>query len=117
MSILALCETGQAELLSSEALIFETQRIPNVYRRENAFEILSLAKNVIEITAEIEDLARRVMKEGVKPLDALHLATATNASADYFCTCDSRLLKKGKNIEGLNINIVSPLELVEDIER
>jgi hypothetical protein len=50
LSVLALCETEQAELLSSEALIFETRRIPNVYRRGNAFEILSLAKKVIEIT-------------------------------------------------------------------
>ena len=57
------------------------------------------------------------MKDGVKPLDALHLATATNASADYFCTYDDKLLKIVKNIEELNINIVSPLELVEEIEK
>ena len=112
LAILALCESGEAELLSSEALMFEIQRIPNAHRRENAFGMLRLATEVIEITPDIESCARRMMKGGIKPLDALHLAAATKASADYFCTCDDRLINKGRDIEELEM-VVSPLELIE----
>ena len=28
------------------------------------------------------------MKEGIKPMDALHLASAIVANIDYFCTAD-----------------------------
>jgi predicted nucleic acid-binding protein len=31
---------------------------------------------------------------GIKPLDALHLASAESGKADYFCTCDDKIIKK-----------------------
>ncbi len=51
------------------------------------------------------------------PIDALHLAAAPQESTDFFCTSDDVLLKKAKEIEGLNISVVSPLELIEEIEK
>lgn len=117
LSVLALCETEQLELLSSEVLIFETNRIPNIVRRKNAFEILNLAKKVIMVNEDIENHAKRLTGKGIKPLDALHLASASHESADYFCTSDGKLLKKVKNLEGLNTIAVSPLELIEEVEK
>jgi len=50
-------------------------------------------------------------------LDSLHLASAEAAGADLFCTCDDRLLKKVKTIEGLKARAVSPLEAIGEIEQ
>jgi len=53
-----------------------------------------LAKKVIMVNDEIEGNAKYIIEESIKPLDALHLASASYESADYFCTSDKNLLKK-----------------------
>jgi hypothetical protein len=40
LGILALCEAGQLELISSDAPTFETAQIPHSIRREHALAIL-----------------------------------------------------------------------------
>ena len=49
-------------------------------------------------------------------MDALHLASASTSKADYFCTCDDKFLKKAKSFEGLNTKVVSPTELVMELD-
>lgn len=46
--------------------------------------------------------------------DALHLASAEAAEADFFCTCDDRFLKRAKEV-GPSTKVVSPLELIAEI--
>jgi predicted nucleic acid-binding protein len=59
---------------------------------------------LIGLTIEIEALA------------ALHLAFASASKADYFCTCDDKFLRKAKGFKGLNTKVVSPAELVMEID-
>lgn len=49
------------------------------------------------MTQELESLAKRLKASGMKPLDALHLASASISKADYFCTCDDKFLKKASH--------------------
>lgn len=114
--ILALCESHQVRLISSESLLFEIGRIPDQTRKEDSFTVLKLAKETVELTTEVEALARKLMASGLKPLDALHLASASTAKADYFCTCDDKLLKKAKTLNGLDARMVSPTELVMELD-
>jgi predicted nucleic acid-binding protein len=67
------------------------------------------------VTDEIEAHADALVKTGIKPLDALHLATASAAKADYFCTCDDQLLKKGKKLKNLQTKVVSSLEVIAEV--
>jgi predicted nucleic acid-binding protein len=60
--------------------------------------------------------AKSFIKIGIKPLDALHLASAEKGKADYFCTCDDKFLKKAKRIPGLAVKVMSPIELIEEIK-
>lgn len=115
LTILRLVEAGHLAMLSSEALEFETDRIPDQYRKAQMTEMLKLATKVIQLNDEIEALADNLIQAGIKPLDALHLASASLANTDYFCTCDDRLLKKVKNLKTLLTKIVSPLELVAEV--
>lgn len=116
LSILALCESDKLKLISSESLLFEIGRIPDQTRKEDALAILELAGETIELTARVEALSRRLMASGLKPLDALHLASASTARADYFCTCDDKLLRKAKTLDGLDTMVVSPIELVMELD-
>lgn len=114
--ILALCESGQLDLISSDALIFEIDHIPDHERETDVLAILTIAKVTLNLTPKIEKLARNLEKSGLKTLDALHLAFAFDSKVDYFCTCDDKLLKKASNLSGLNTRVVSPTELVMELE-
>jgi predicted nucleic acid-binding protein len=114
--ILALCESGRLNLISSDALLFEISRIPDQDRRDDALAILKIAKETIELTTELESLAGRLEASGLKPLDALHLAFASALKADYFCTCDDKFLKKAQSFDKLNTRVVSPTELVMELD-
>ena len=115
LTILRLVESGRLELLSSEVLRFEIDRIPNQYRKVRATEMLKLATHVIELNVEIEAQADSFVNTGVKPLDALHLASASWAKADYFCTCDDKLLNKRSILQSLETEVVSPLQLIAEV--
>lgn len=117
LGILTLLESGRVELVSSEALLFEIDRNPNMTRQEYALEVLSKAKTFVILTERVEKRARKFDALGIKPLDALHLASAEEAQADYFCTCDGRLLKRARAISGLRMRVVSPVELIKELER
>jgi predicted nucleic acid-binding protein len=114
--ILALCESDHLILISSDALLFEIDRIPDQDRKDDALAILKIAKETVELTPEFEALARKLGTAGLKPLDALHLAFASTSKVDYFCTCDDNILKKAKKFKALNIKVVTPTELVMELE-
>jgi hypothetical protein len=44
------------------------------------------------------------------------LAFASDAKVDYFCTCDDKFLKKARRIEGLYTKVISPTELVMELD-
>lgn len=114
--VLALCESDHLMLISSEALLLEIDQIPDQIRKEDAMEILNLAKKTVELTPEIETLARNFEAYGIKTLDALHLASASFSRVDYFCTCDDQFLRKARRLGNLNTKVVSPTELVMELD-
>jgi predicted nucleic acid-binding protein len=108
---------GTIELVSSEVLLFEVDRVSNSVRQEYALEVLSKARTHVRLNERVEKRAARFVALGIKPLDALHMASAEEAKADYFCTCDDRLLKKAKAVADLRTRVVSPIELIEELEQ
>jgi len=117
LGILTLLESGRIVLVSSEALLFEIDRTPNSVRQVYALEVLSKARRPVKLDERIEKRAAGLVRLGIKPLDALHLASAEEAHADCFCTCDDKLLKKAQTIARLRTRVVSPVELIEELER
>ena len=115
LTVLRMAESGRLELLSSEVLAFELDRIPDQYRKLQAAKMLELAVRVIELNDEIEAQADGFIRAGVRPIDALHLGCASWAKADYFCTCDDRLLKTSNKLKTLATEVVSPLRLAAEV--
>ena len=115
LGVLMLCEAGQVELMMSDALGFELERNPHPVRKEYALKVLSNAAVFVHTESQIEERARAFLAEGIKPVDALHLASAVEAKADYFCTCDDRFLKQAKAVDTGQTKVVSPLELITEV--
>lgn len=116
LGILALCITGKLELVSSEALEYEAEQNPLSVRREHAKAILTQAHMRATIDEAAETRAKALVEMGIKPMDALHLALAEASHVDYFCTCDDRLLRKAQQISGLQVKVVSPVDLIKELE-
>src|ERR1051325_10353973 len=116
LGILVLCDAGEVELLDSDALRFEARRNPYPIRRSFVEEALARAPHLVRTTVLIQQRAQGYIQDGIKPLDALHLASAVEGGAAYFCTCDDRLLRRAKVVDTGATRPVSPLELIEEIE-
>ena len=114
LALLALVQTGDIGLLSSEALEYELARIPDEARRCDATSLLSLAERRLLITNEAELLAEQIQEKGIAAMDAVHLAVASSAGADFFVTCDDRLLRTGRSIPGLKCKVVSLFEMISE---
>jgi predicted nucleic acid-binding protein len=117
LGIIAFSDIGQMEILSSEALLYEGEQSSLPVRKEHTLAVLAKAKNVLIVSEKEEIRAAEIMKVGVKPLDALHIALAESGNADYFCTCDDKLLRNAKKVKDLAVKIVNPVDLVQEIEK
>ncbi|MBI5915667.1 MAG: PIN domain-containing protein [Bacteroidetes bacterium] len=112
LGILSLWESGGLEIVGSEALEYEATLIASLDRKAYINSLFERIEVWVNITTDVEKRARSLTENGIKPLDALHLACAEVSKADYFCTCDDKFLKKAKQLAVPTIEVVSPLELV-----
>jgi len=117
LGVLALVESRAISLASSEVLLFEIENNTNTFRRTHALEVLAHASTFIEITPAVEERGLELEERGLKPMDALHVACAVAAGADYFCTCDDAILRKTGDMADLGTTVVTPVELVKELEQ
>jgi predicted nucleic acid-binding protein len=115
-AILSLVQTGYLELLSSSALEYEINRIPDEQRREDALAILTVATERLTLSHEVEVLAENLEQQGIDAMDAVHLAYASSAQADFFVTCDSAFLRKAKRCANLSCRCISILDVLSEVE-
>jgi predicted nucleic acid-binding protein len=113
--VLAAVQAGELSLLGSEALEYEAGRIPDEMRRAEVFSVLSLASEHLQITDAVENLALAFEQQGLRAMDAIHVALASTAQADFFCTCDDKLFRKAKTLPGLSCKITTLLGLVPEV--
>ncbi len=116
LGVLERVEAGEVALVSSTVLEMETARNPLIVRREHGEQVLSRAVSVVFVDEQIARRPSAFVQHGIQATDALHLAAAEAAGADYFCTCDDRFLRRALTIGDLQIAIVSPLALIEKME-
>lgn len=115
LAVLAAVHAGEITLLGSEALEYEMMRIPDEQRREEAMAVLSLAGERLEVSETVEAFAESLECRGISPMDAVHLALASTARADFFTTCDDRLLRKAQDLPELACRVVSVFGLVSEV--
>lgn len=104
--------TGEYRLVWSYILDYENAQHPVVETRLEIVLWRKLAAIVIEESENIIQKAREVIQLGIDLKDALHVACALVAEADYFLTTDRKLLNKLAAIETLNA--VNPIAFIEE---
>ena len=117
LGIITFCDSGQAELVSSEALFYEGEQNPLPIRQEHTRSVLAKSKSSVNISEKEKVRAATLLTFGIRPLDALHLALAEAANADYFCTCDDKLLRNARRVKDLAVKVINPVDLVQEIEK
>ncbi|MCZ6803502.1 MAG: PIN domain-containing protein [Proteobacteria bacterium] len=115
--ILDLCKAGDFSLVSSEALIYEINQMPDSYKKEGSLAILEQAIEFIKIDDKIEKLAIQFKRQSIRSLDSLHLACASSNNLELFCTCDDNFYKKAKKLDYLNTNVFLPTELALEVNK
>ncbi|NBB78275.1 MAG: PIN domain-containing protein [Verrucomicrobia bacterium] len=116
LKLIEFFEASELVLLSSGALLFEVGRIQASERHNYCLELLNRCTNFVAFTNTIRERANSYSQEGIKPMDALHLASAVAGGATYFCSCDDRFLSRAKLVETGLTQVVSVLELVEKLK-
>ena len=115
--VLAAVQAGEQVLLGSEALEYEVGRIPDDARKAEVLSVLALASERLQLTDAVESFALQMEQQGLGTMDAIHLALASAAKADFFCTCDDQLLRKAQAIQGLSCKVTSFLGLVPEVTK
>ena len=110
-AILKMIKEDKFSLLWSFMLQFENSLNPYEDIRMEIEMASSLASEKIKMGEDILTAAKNLESKGIKPRDAIHLACAIKGKADYFLTCDDKLIKKIKPMQG-EIVILSPIDFI-----
>jgi predicted nucleic acid-binding protein len=105
-----LIKDDKVALVVSFFSLFENNANKDMDKAEHIAEFFENAAVYIDEThlAEIRLLRDEIMATGIKHKDAIHLAAAMAANADYFVTADKRVLK----YKSERINALSPIEFI-----
>lgn len=115
LGVLSRIEGGALSLVSSEALTLEVQRTSQHERKVFVQAVLENAPEFVLLDEAVQKRSEELEKRGFRAFDALHLACVESSGADFFCTCDDRVLKKAGKQRDLRVRVVSPVQLAEEI--
>jgi predicted nucleic acid-binding protein len=107
--ILQMIETELFELVSSSVLEYENSRNPYPIKQEAMNRSLKMAQLRQEVNEPIQQRAEQLEHNGLKAIDALHVACAEAVDSDWFITCDKRLINR---CSGLTMKVVNPVDFV-----
>lgn len=110
-AILEAVEAGLIELATSAVLRAESSQARQYERRDFAKRTLALATHEAPASGQFPGRIQTYTDAGLKPFDAIHLASAVAVRADYFCTTDDRLFRKAQQVNTEHTRVVTPLEL------
>lgn len=94
--ILLLSKTinGEISVINSFVLEDENSNNPYLDRRDIIGDILKVSSIYVDCDENLGKRAKEIEKLGIMGMDALHIACAEKAGADFFVTCDDILVKK-----------------------
>ncbi len=101
--------------VGGDVLYWEVLRTPDEERRNVLLALLDSVGIQVEITPAVGDRAKALANLGFRPRDALHLASAENASAGVLFTTDDRLIKKAKSLRDLlRVRAANPADWIRE---
>lgn len=107
--ILQMIEAQDIELVSSSVLDYENSRNPYPLKQAAMSRYLQLANFRQEVNDAIRQRAGELEHNGIKALDALHVACAETANSDFLVTCDKGLINR---CSVLTLQVINPVDFV-----
>lgn len=101
---------GIHELVWSYILDYENSRNPFQERARQISKWRNYAKDDIEESTELVEIANRILTTGVKKIDTMHIACAIVVNSDYFLTTDDGIIKKSALIQ--EVIITDPIGFI-----
>ena len=99
---------GELEYAWSSVLSFEIRKSKFLDRARQILPWANGAAVNVLVDATIRHRAKEFESNGVKPVDALHVACAEAAGCDWFFTVDRGILKKARALTSMRI--ANPVE-------
>jgi predicted nucleic acid-binding protein len=110
--ILQMVETKIVNLVSSSVLEYENSRNPYPLKQEAMNRYLQMAEARQMVDKAIRLRSEELGHNGLKAVDALHIACAEALKSDYFITCDKRLINRCAR---LILKVVNPVDFVLEV--
>lgn len=101
-------------LIWSAILDLENSENPDPERRAAIAQWKLLAESDISMTVTVEQFASVLAGDGLKPMDALHIASAIEAGAGCFLTTDKQIMRNMK--DNKRIRVLDPVAFFRDTE-
>jgi len=101
---------GSLSLIWSAIMDMENAANPDINRKVAICDWQKIGVVDVPVTRHVENIADQLVLNGVKPMDALHLACAIEAEAEYFLTTDKALLRKMAKHE--HLSVVDPVDFI-----
>ncbi|MDR0648776.1 MAG: PIN domain-containing protein [Synergistaceae bacterium] len=114
LAIIDRCEIGDWDFFGSDVLFDEMSMIADKVKKQKILLLCQSATLYVELTEEIVTRAKELEKHGIKPYDALHVASAEFGEADIFLTTDRRLLNATQRVD-VKIKINNPLKWLMEV--
>lgn len=110
--LLTMISKGRFDLVNSFALEYENSKNPDIENMLKISDLLGYSPDYISYDEGILDRALEIEKYGLMGMDAVHIACAEKAKADFFITCDNNLIKKLKRIDNISIAYYNVIDFV-----
>jgi len=111
--ILEGIEKGDYQLITSESLVFENEKNPDIQRKTRVSTYFKLAKENVQYEDTDSERVNYLSGIGLSFLDALHVTLAEKAKVDYFITCDDKIIKTyKKNRDIFKVPVVGLREFI-----
>jgi len=114
LSIQNAIRGGSLSLAWSAIMDLENAANPDSDRRAAIAWWKDLSDTDVDASAEIDARAEELGLRGLKPMDALHVASAIEAGASWLLTTDTALLKKMKGDR--RIRVADPIDFVRALK-
>jgi hypothetical protein len=110
LTILERVRTGEWQLISSEAILVELEKMRNLEKKTSILSLLALATQMQDINPTVEERSQQLEQFGFGLFDSFHLACAEAAGVNIFLSTGDRLLKTARRYASqLKVAISNPV--------
>jgi hypothetical protein len=105
--------SGELGLIWSYILDYENGRNPFPDRSKHIADWRRYAVDYVGGNDFVVQLAAKMLRSGIKPIDALHVACAIHGQAEFFITTDDGLLNAGAQLD--EISVTEPVGFIREV--